>query len=200
MIRIAPYSVRATQVSRNTPLWQRFASTRAATPESETLKSEILPPKPKSNTNLRKTASASLSIREKPTATRGAILPVFTISTAERYILPPLLKNLESSNATMLADALWLPAVHAQQTHRGEDVEVEHNVGEAFIFGNGCAVFWGIQEEDARRFLNNLVRNTGVEIGQYTEEETEEVEFVMDPTEYSENPIRRILTDTFFAP
>ncbi|KAG8809806.1 hypothetical protein FRC17_003238, partial [Serendipita sp. 399] len=65
--------------------------------------------KPKANTNLRKAASASQSIRETQTPTRGAIRPVITLSTAERYVLPPLLGLLKSSNATMFAEALWLP-------------------------------------------------------------------------------------------
>ena len=85
----------------------------------------------------------------------------------------------------MLAEALWLPVVRggssklANSSLEGE----EHELGEAFVFENGCAVFWGLQEEDARKFLDNLVRKNGVEIGRYAEEETEEVEFVTDPAE-----------------
>ncbi|KAG8790406.1 hypothetical protein FRC17_008913, partial [Serendipita sp. 399] len=55
--------------------------------------------------------------------------------------------------------------------------------GEAFFFPNGCAVFWGVEEEYARQFLYNLVRRNGVELGRYAEEETEEVEFVTDASE-----------------
>jgi len=160
----------------------RFASTRVdAQGQSKPQASEVVIPKPKANTNLRKAASASLSIRETPTATRGAIRPVFTFSTAERYILPPLLNIHKSSNATMLAEALWLPVVRGRQTNHSEDIG---EAGEAFVFENGCAVFWGVQEDDARLFLDNLVRKNGVEIGRYAEEETEEVEFVTDPAEY----------------
>ncbi|KAG9057737.1 hypothetical protein FS842_004393 [Serendipita sp. 407] len=142
--------------------------------------------KPKANTNLRKAASASLSIREKQTPTRGAIRPVVTLSTAERYLLSPLLSVLKSSNATMFAEALWLPVVRVQAASKAQDGDqrdAEHEPGEAFLFENGCAVFWGIEEDDARRFLDNLVRKNGVEIGRYAEEEIEEVEFVADASE-----------------
>lgn len=159
----------------------RFASTTTPPTSSKgDAKAQPVAPKPKSNTSLRKTASASLSIREKPTATRGAIKPVFTLSTAERYLLPPLLKVMKSSNAIMFAEALWLPQVRGQK-YSGD----AEDFGEAFVFENGCAVFWGIQEDDARRFLDSLVRRNGVEIGRYTEEETEEVEFVTDPSEWA---------------
>jgi uncharacterized Rmd1/YagE family protein len=175
--------VRAIDLFQN-PCRYRFASTKAPASKPKTQTPEVLSPKPKSNTSLRKAASASLSIREKPTATRGAIRPVFTISTAERYTLSPLLGVLKPLNATMLAEALWLPVVHARQVNHAEGIG-EHGSGEAFIFENGCAVFWGVSEEDARHFLNNLVRKRGVEIGRYSEEETEEVEFVTDLTEYA---------------
>lgn len=182
-LRFTPSSSRLVNVYYHNPCWSRFASTRTP-PKSESKPAipEPLPPKPKSNTNLRKTAAASLAIRETPTATRGAIQPVFTLSTAERYILPPLLNTLKSSNATMLAEALWLPVIRGRQTN-GNEANDERALGEAFIFENGCAVFWGVQEEDARRLLNDLVRKSGVEIGRYAEEETEEVEFLTDPAE-----------------
>jgi uncharacterized Rmd1/YagE family protein len=178
---VASYSVRAINLSQNTCRY-RFASTKAPASKPKTQASEVFPPKPKSNTSLRKAASASLSIREKPTATRGAIRPVFTISTAERYTLSPLLDVLKPLNATMLAEALWLP-VDIRRMNHGEGIG-EHGLGEAFIFENGCAVFWGVSEEDARHFLHNLIQKSGVEIGRYSEEETEEVEFVTDLTEY----------------
>lgn len=180
--RITPFSSR---IVHHNPSWSRMASTRTASAKSEKLPvSEVLPPKPKTNTNLRKTASASLSIRETPTATRGAIRPVFTLSTAERYILPPLLNVMKSSNATMLAEALWLPVVHVHgRQASNSETDDEQAIGEAFVFENGCAVFWGVEEDDARHFLNNLVRKNGVEIGRYAEEEIEEVEFVTDPAE-----------------
>jgi uncharacterized Rmd1/YagE family protein len=84
----------------------------------------------------------------------------------------------------MLAEALWLPEVRVWQANHSESIDDEHGLGEAFVFENGCAVFWGVHEEDARHFLDNLVKKNGVEIGRYSEEETEEVEFVTDPAEY----------------
>lgn len=89
----------------------------------------------------------------------------------------------------MLAEALWLPVVHVRQMNHSEGID-EHGSGEAFIFKNGCAVFWGVSEEDARRFLANLIRKSRVEIGRYSEEETEEVEFVTDPAEYDVSVVK----------
>lgn len=130
------------------------------------------PPKPKSSTPLRKTASASLPIREKRTPTRGVIQPVFTLSTAERYSLPRILPSLKRSNAQILAESLWVPTL---QTQNGN--------GEAFVFENGCVVFWGVEESNAKRFVRDFVRRGGAEVGRYSEEETEELEFVTDSSE-----------------
>jgi uncharacterized Rmd1/YagE family protein len=138
------------------------------------------PAKPKANTSLRKAASASLPIRETPTPTRGAIRPVFTYTRAEGYRLPSLQSALKAQNAVMFAEALWIPSLRAGQV---DESSPKTAYGEAFIFENGCAVFWGIEEHDVRRFLNKLNRRT-IEINRYTEEETEEIEFVTDPAEY----------------
>jgi uncharacterized Rmd1/YagE family protein len=170
----------------------KFASTTAnsgkASPKEEVANSQsVSPPKLKSNTSLRKAASASLPIREKTTPTRGAIRPVFTMSTAERYQLRPLLRGLKSSNAIMFAEALWMPEVRVPKSSRRaveEEDDNQNRTGEAFIFENGCAVVWGIEEDDARRFLEYHFRKYGVEVGKYGEKETEEVEFVTDPSEY----------------
>ncbi|CCA67117.1 probable RMD1-protein required for Meiotic Division [Serendipita indica DSM 11827] len=191
--RISSFIPRREYIIFSRPVFsvQRTASTNVnkslpsqGTGKAQDSSSEVAP-KPKLNTNLRKTASASLSIREK--STRGAIRPVVTLSTAERYILKPLLKTQKASNATMFAEALWLPVVHASSNRQKAEASEKENErdepGEAFIFENGCAVFWGIQEDDALRFLNKLVRRNGVELGRYSEEETEEVEFVTDPSE-----------------
>ncbi|PVG04432.1 putative RMD1-protein required for meiotic division [Serendipita vermifera] len=169
----------------------RYASTSTnsekPSAKGEHLNSQLsLPSKSKSNTSLRKAASASLPIREKTTPTRGAIRPVFTMSTAERYQLRPLFKAFKSSNATMFAEALWMPEVRVVKSSKQRVVEEDddqNRIGEAFIFENGCAVVWGIEEEDARRFLEYNFRKYGVEVGKYAEKETEEVEFVTDPSE-----------------
>jgi uncharacterized Rmd1/YagE family protein len=89
----------------------------------------------------------------------------------------------------MLAEALWLPEVRVRHMNHSEGMD-EHGLGEAFIFENGCAVFWGVSEEDARHFLRKFVWKRGVEIGRYLEEETEEVEFVTDLTEYGVSVVK----------
>ncbi|KII90019.1 hypothetical protein PLICRDRAFT_40204 [Plicaturopsis crispa FD-325 SS-3] len=128
-------------------------------------------PKPKAATPLRRSASASLPIRANPTPTRGEIQPVFTLATAERYLLPRLRGRLPP-NAHTLHESWWIPKWGA-----------EGREGEVFVFANGSCVFWGLGEAEARRFSAKVLRNPGVEVGRLDEAETEELEFVTDPTE-----------------
>jgi uncharacterized Rmd1/YagE family protein len=78
-------------------------------------------------------------------------------------------------DAFVLAESLWIP--NLRKSIDGS------TGGEAFVFENGCVVAWGVQEEDARRFIQRKMTQRGVELGKYAEEETEEVEFVTDPSE-----------------
>lgn len=56
--------------------------------------------------------------------------------------------------------------------------------GEIWIFKNGSFVTWGLNSSQGKAFLNDVIRSTGeVEQGKYEVAQTEEVEFVVDPTE-----------------
>ncbi|EMD31321.1 hypothetical protein CERSUDRAFT_119883 [Gelatoporia subvermispora B] len=127
-------------------------------------------PKPKASTPLRRTAAASLPIRSNPTPTRSEIKPVFTLATAERYAIQGLRTRLPPS-ARMLHDSYWVP------TWKHNDQE-----GEIFIFTNGTFVCWGLGEEEAMAFASRVLIPTA-EIGRLREPETEDLEFVTDPTE-----------------
>ncbi|KZT20140.1 hypothetical protein NEOLEDRAFT_1141095 [Neolentinus lepideus HHB14362 ss-1] len=118
-------------------------------------------------TPLRRTAAASLPIRSNPTPTRSNIQAVFTLATAERYLFSRLRGRLPAASQ-LLHEAFWVP--------RWRD-------GEVFVFENGSVVCWGLGEEDARQFAQEVIGGTGVEVGHLKEAETEELDFVMDPTE-----------------
>ncbi|KAI0033074.1 hypothetical protein K488DRAFT_48501 [Vararia minispora EC-137] len=129
--------------------------------------------KPKALTPLRRTApSASATIRSNPTPTRSEIQPIFTYATAERYWLPSLRHRL-TEDSVLLHDACWIPRWD------GEDGKQ----GEVFVFANGSFVCWGLTEKDAHRFRKAVLQPAGAEIGPVAEPETEELEFVTDPSE-----------------
>ncbi|OSD06578.1 hypothetical protein PYCCODRAFT_1360731 [Trametes coccinea BRFM310] len=130
-------------------------------------------PKPKASTALRRTASASLPIRSNPTPTRSDIQPVFTYATAERYVMQNLRHSLPEG-AVLLHDAWWVPKWTDAAT--GKD-------GEVFVFANGSFVCWGIGEEGAMRFAQEVLAKSGAEIAPLKEPETEDLEFVTDPEE-----------------
>ncbi|KAF5367382.1 hypothetical protein D9758_003694 [Tetrapyrgos nigripes] len=135
---------------------------------------DSLKPKPKSTTSLRRSASASLPIRSNPTPTRSEIQTVFTLATAQRYLLSRIHvhENLPL-NARILHESWWVP----KWGHKEKE-------GEIFVFGNGSFVCWGLDEEDARAFASEVLeRVAGLQVGPLKEAETEELEFVMDPSE-----------------
>nr|GAT60733.1 predicted protein [Mycena chlorophos] len=124
----------------------------------------------KSTTPLRRSASASesLPIRATRTPTRSNIQPVFTLATAERYLLSRLRGHLPT-NSQKLYDSWWIP-------RWGKSAE-----GEVFVFGNGSAVFWGLEEEEAHRFTLEVLRRVpDVEVSPLKAPETEELDFVVD--------------------
>lgn len=131
-------------------------------------------PKPKSTTPLRRSASASLPIRANPTPTRGNIQPIFTLATAERYLLSRLRSHPNlPARSQALHESWWIP--------KWGD---EGREGEVFVFSNGSIVCWGLGEEDAKRFAVEVIdRTPGIEVGPLKEHETEELEFVFDPIE-----------------
>lgn len=125
-------------------------------------------PKPKESTPLRRAAAASQVIRSNPTPTRSEIQPVFTLSTAERYDFRKLRDRLPSSSQSV-HEAWWIP---------------KYGKGEIFIFpNNGSFVCWGLNEADVRKFAGRTLSFQGVQVGQLKEPETEELDFIMDPSE-----------------
>ena len=125
-------------------------------------------PKPKASTPLRRAAAASQPIRSNPTPTRSEIQPVFTLSTAERYDFLKLLPRLPAS-AQILHEAWWIP---------------NHGKGEIFVFpNNGSLVCWGLGEEEARKFAGRVLGFQGIQLGPLKEPETEELDFITDPSE-----------------
>ncbi|KAJ7650237.1 hypothetical protein FB45DRAFT_887378 [Roridomyces roridus] len=119
----------------------------------------------KSTTPLRRSASASLPIRANPTPTRSSIQTVFTLATAERYLLSRMRNHPE-------------PIPHSQNSmNHGKE-------GEIFVFANGSFVCWGLEEEAAQKFALDVIgRVPGLEVGSLKAPETEELEFVVDPIE-----------------
>ncbi|KAI0926118.1 hypothetical protein AcW1_008370 [Taiwanofungus camphoratus] len=128
-------------------------------------------PKPKASTPLRRAASASLPIRSNPTPTRSDIRPVFTLATAERYLLSQLRASLPSS-AHILHESWWVP----KWGKEGQE-------GEIFIFANGSFVCWGLGEDQARTFATQVLTGSNAVLSPLGEPETEDLEFVTDPTE-----------------
>jgi hypothetical protein len=94
---------------------------------------------------------------------------VFTLATAERYLLSRLRGRLPPEAQT-LHESWWVP--HWQG-------------GEVFVFANGTIVCWGLGEASARKFARDVIGGASLsaEIAQLKEDETEELEFVTDPTE-----------------
>ncbi|KAG2367862.1 hypothetical protein BDR07DRAFT_1392378 [Suillus spraguei] len=143
----------------------RFLYARALSASADVEPSEAPKHKPKASTPLRRSASASIPIRSNPTPTRSSIKPVITLATAERYLLSRLRSCLP--DAQTLHDAWWVP-------NWGDG-------GEIFVFSNGSFVCWGLGEAEARRFAREVLAPS--EVGRLRDPETEELEFVTDPTE-----------------
>jgi uncharacterized Rmd1/YagE family protein len=155
----------------------RAMATHAADPN---LPDPSLKPKRKAATPLRRSTSASLPIRSNPTPTRGNIQTIFTLSTAERYVLSRLGKYLPPKSRT-LHESWWIPK-WGESGHEGE----------VFVFANGSFVCWGLEEREARRFAAEFVK-PDVEVAPLNEAETEELEFVTDPTELGGVPVKYLI-------
>ena len=155
---------------------RRVAHTALAHPPTS---SSAPKPKPnKSPSSLKRTASASLPIRSNPTPTRGAIQPVYTFATAEKYNLASI-RNALPASAVRFEEAFWTPIVA-----RGGPSSSNSVSGEAWVFGNGTVVCWGLQEGASRKFVHDLIkRSQNAQIAALKQFETEELEFVIDPAE-----------------
>lgn len=71
-----------------------------------------------------------------------------------------------------MQEAVWVP--------KWRDGEKE---GEIFIFANGTLVCWGLGEREAEGFATSVLSKANAEISRLAETETEDLEFVTDPTE-----------------
>ncbi|KZT51993.1 COX5B-domain-containing protein [Calocera cornea HHB12733] len=128
--------------------------------------------KAKPTASLRRGAKDSAPIRTK--AARE-IRPVFTVSTAERYILSRLSTTLAPGWKMLplpedgFEEAIWIPQ------WRGAEV---------FVFKNGSYVCWGLNEDEAIQFGKEVISSVrDVEVGPLRKVETEELDFVADPAE-----------------
>jgi required for meiotic nuclear division protein 1 len=80
----------------------------------------------------------------------------------------------------MLHDAWYIPQ-WSTKTVPGTDAQQK---GEVFVFANGSFVCWGLDESGAHDFAQRVLRaRKDVEVGRLKEAETEELDFVTDPTE-----------------
>ncbi|KAJ7227207.1 hypothetical protein GGX14DRAFT_418623 [Mycena pura] len=143
-------------------------------PAAQDLRDEDKKPR-KSTTPLRRSASASLPIRSNPTpTTKGSIQPVFTLATAERYLLSRIRGHPEfPAHSRKFYESWWISRWGTQ----GKE-------GEVFVFSNGSFVCWGLDEDDAHRFAVEVIGQVpGIEVAPLKVPETEELEFVVDPTE-----------------
>jgi required for meiotic nuclear division protein 1 len=60
------------------------------------------------------------------------------------------------------------------------------NEGEVFVFANGSFVAWGLDESEVRKFSREIIdRTAGMSAPKLSEPESEELEFVVDPSELS---------------
>lgn len=151
-------------------------STTSATPPPS--KSTPKPKPNKSPVSLKRTASASLPIRANPTPTRGAIQPVYTYATAERYDLKRIRLSLPDS-AVRFEEAWW-----TSLSAEGDPYSSSSPAGEAWIFRNGTIVCWGLEEDASRRFVEKLCLDAKTaQTAPLKQMETEELEFVIDPAE-----------------
>ena len=86
----------------------------------------------------------------------------------------PRLRAALPDGAVLLHDAWWVP----RWTDAGSGKE-----GEVFVFGNGSIVCWGLGEAAAARFAADVVSRSQAAIAPLREPETEDLEFVTDPSE-----------------
>ena len=173
MFRTAISHYARVQLSTATPSTSRLAFTlhsfaNSSSPLLRTFASGPSKPKPKESTPLRRAAAASQPIRSNRTPTRSEIQPVFTLSTAERYDFRIVRHHLPPRTQSV-HEAWWIP---------------QYNKGEIFIFpNNGSFVCWGVSEEEARKFAKEVLGSQGAQVGPLKEPETEELDFITDPSE-----------------
>jgi uncharacterized Rmd1/YagE family protein len=93
---------------------------------------------------------------------------VLTLSTAESYVLSRLRGRLPASSQT-LHESWWIP---------------KYGEGEIFVFpNNGSFVCWGLNQAEAEKFSSQVLSFPEVQLGAFSEAESEELDFVTDPSE-----------------
>ncbi|KAF7771556.1 hypothetical protein Agabi119p4_5867 [Agaricus bisporus var. burnettii] len=148
---------------------------RRYTTKKSALQDSDAKPKPKATTTLRRSASESLPIRVNPTPTRSDIQPIFTLATAERYLLSRLRNHPElPARSQALHESWWIPKWTGKNGREGE----------IFVFSNGSYVCWGLGEDEALAFKEQVIdKAAGLEVAPLREMEDEELEFAVDPSE-----------------
>lgn len=101
-----------------------------------------------------------------------------TIEAASTVSNNPFLSNQYATYAppTPYQDAI--PSAAPRQFEQGQN-------GEIWVFKSGSFVTWGLSAAEGRSFLREVIRNPSgnIEISRHGEVQTEEVDFVVDPTE-----------------
>ncbi|KAJ7285001.1 hypothetical protein C8J57DRAFT_1290105 [Mycena rebaudengoi] len=138
-----------------------------ATPQQEARDLDGKKPR-KSTTPLRRSASASLPIRANPTPTRGSIQTVFTLATAERYLLSRMRNHPDALPYSQKFHESWWVS---RWGDKGKE-------GEIFMFANGS---FRMPPTDLP--LEVIGRVPEMQVAPLKEPETEELEFVLDPIE-----------------
>ena len=91
---------------------------------------------------------------------------MLTLATAEHYI-PTCLRLRLTPDSQKLHNAWWIPCW-------GQDSKI-------FVFGNGSFVCWGLSEDEACQFAQDIL--APCEVGSLCDPESEELEFITDPNE-----------------
>jgi len=101
---------------------------------------------------------------------------VFTLTTAKRFVLSRLRAHPElPARSQTLHESWWIPKWPGKGGREGE----------IFLFSNGSYVCWGLGEEDALAFKTQVIdRALGMQVAPLREAEDEELEFVVDPSEF----------------
>jgi uncharacterized Rmd1/YagE family protein len=105
---------------------------------------------------------------------QGSIQTVFTLATAERYLLSRMRNHPElPPKSRKFHESWWI----SRWGKPGKE-------GEVFVFANGSFVCWGLEEDEAHRFALEVIgRVPGIEVEPLKLPESEELEFVVDPIE-----------------
>jgi hypothetical protein len=111
-------------------------------------------PKPKSTTPLRRSAPNSLPIRANPTPTLGSIQTIFTLATAEQYLLPHLRSHANLPAGSQALHESWWTSKWGNEGKEGE-------VFVSDVSSNGSIVCRGFMIETLTNLKNKSKRRSG---------------------------------------